>query len=127
MTSTTGEYRKKVKKMVAFLGGRCVKCGTTESLNFDHIDHLTKSFDISQNWGRSWEVLEPELRKCQLLCKLHHLEKSKDEGSLSKGWTNQPRQTHGTVWSYSKYKCRCHRCKEAKAEANKKQRKPNSV
>lgn len=125
MASTMSEYRLKMLEIFRYLGGHCVKCGSTEQLHVDHIDHLTKSFTISENWGRSWETLEPELNKCQLLCKEHHLEKSKEEGSLAKGWTNQPRQTHGTVWSYSKYRCRCSLCKDAKSQVrrsgNKKQ------
>ena len=122
MASTMKEYQAKMEKVFEYLGGQRVKCGRTEGLHVDHIDHLTKSFTIGENWGRSWDVLEPELKKCQLLCKEHHLEKSKKEGSLAKGWTNQPRQKHGTAWSYIKYKCRCDDCKAAKkASVEKKQ------
>lgn len=120
MASTMSEYKAKMEKIFEYLGGKCVKCGSTEHLHVDHMDHLNKSFTISENWGRSWDVLEQELKKCQLLCKDHHLEKSKEEGSFAKGWTNQPRQKHGTAWSYIKYKCRCDDCKAAKARSAKK-------
>lgn len=123
MTSTMSEYKKKMEKIFDYLGGCCVKCGSNEQLHVDHVDHLTKSFTIGENWSRSWDTLEPELKKCQLLCKEHHLEKSKEEGSLAKGWTNQPRQIHGTVHSYIKYKCRCAECKKAKSLAMKKEYK----
>ena len=123
MASTMSEYQVRMRKIFDYLGARCVRCSCTENLHIDHINHLTKSFTIGENWSRSWDVLEPELKKCQLLCREHHLEKSKKEGSLAKGWTNQPRQKHGTVWSYIKYKCRCDDCKRAKAQASKKQYK----
>ena len=121
MTSTMSEYKTKMEKIFDYFGGKCVKCGSIENLHIDHINHLTKSFTISENWSHSWEVLEPELKKCQLLCKKHHLEKSKEEGSLAKSWKSQPNQIHGTVWSYTKYKCRCTDCKKAKSDAMKKQ------
>ena len=121
MPSTMSEYNRKMDKIYEFLGGKCVICGRTESLHVDHIDHTTKSFNIANNWGRAWSHLEPELAKCQLLCAEHHLEKSRSEGSLAKGWTNEPRQVHGTLHSYTKYKCRCDGCKKAKSVAMKRQ------
>ena len=56
------------------LGNKCVKCGTTKNLQFDHIDPKTKCFNV--NPQDSWEKTLPELYKCQLLCKLCHLEKT---------------------------------------------------
>lgn len=114
MTSTMSEYRKKMQRIFDHLGSKCVTCGSTTQLHVDHIDHMNKSFTIANSWGLSWDKLIVELAKCQLLCKICHLTKSKAEGSLAKGWTNEPRQKHGTVWSYSKYKCRCDLCKAAK-------------
>lgn len=123
MASTMSEYKARMEKIFAHLGGKCVKCGSSENLHVDHTNHFTKSFTIGENWSRSWDVLELELKKCQLLCREHHLEKSKEEGSLAKGWSNQPRQAHGTVWSYNRYKCRCNLCKDAKSKAMKQQYK----
>lgn len=119
MPSTMSEYKLKMKKIFNYLGGRCTECGSKTDLQVDHINHLEKGFTISSNWGRKWDVLEVELKKCQLLCKDHHLGKSKREGSLAKGWTNEPRQKHGTVWSYAKYGCRCEECKLAKSNERK--------
>lgn len=84
MASTMTEYRRRRKKILEYLGSKCADCGKTSTLQVDHTDHLTKGFDISKNWSRSWDILEPELDKCQLLCKKCHLSKSKDEGSLNK-------------------------------------------
>lgn len=117
------EYISKIKKIHDYLGGKCVSCGSTENLQIDHIDHTSKLFSIANHWGRSWEFLKPEIAKCQLLCKDCHLIKSKEEGSLAKGWTNQPKYKHGTVRMYSHYKCRCDECKLAKSLARKRERR----
>ena len=61
------------------LGGKCVKCGCTETLEFDHIDPSTKSFNIAAGYTKPKEVLLEELAKCQLLCNKCHIEKSKKD------------------------------------------------
>jgi 5-methylcytosine-specific restriction endonuclease McrA len=58
------------------LGGRCVKCGSSERLEFDHIDPSEKSFTIGKLFGRKRiETLKEEVSKCQLLCKPCHIKK----------------------------------------------------
>ena len=62
------------------LGGQCVSCGTTDNLEFDHINPLDKSLDIThkltlKNAYQLEEVLE-ELNKCQLLCEQCHKNKT---------------------------------------------------
>jgi hypothetical protein len=113
MTSKISDYKKRRKEMLQYLGGQCKHCKCLDNLQFDHIDHSLKSFDISAKWSTHWDLLIKELDKCQLLCKTCHKEKTKQEKSWSKSWTTQPRQKHGTVWSYAKYKCRCELCKAA--------------
>lgn len=120
MPSTMSEYQEKKERMISYLGGYCKECGTTDHLQIDHVDHTQKSFTVTENWGRSWSILQPELDKCQLLCKTCHLKKSIAEGSLAKGWSNQPRIKHGTTWTYNKHKCRCDLCTEAKKASYKK-------
>lgn len=61
------------------LGGKCVECGSTEALEFDHIDPSTKSFNISAGYHKPKEVLENELSKCQILCNKCHIQKSKKD------------------------------------------------
>jgi hypothetical protein len=86
------------------LGGKCVHCGSTERLEFDHIDPTTKVAAIGRLWVKSAAIFEAELKKCQLLCKSCHLAKSRAYGELSRG------ATHGS-WSYVKVKkCRCDIC-----------------
>ena len=65
--------------LIEKLGGKCIECGNTEALEFDHIDPSTKSFNISAGYHKPKEVLEEELSKCQLLCNKCHIEKSKKD------------------------------------------------
>lgn len=60
---------------IAHLGGRCQKCGYNRcvvALEFHHLDGLDKDFDISSK--TSWATIEPELKKCVLLCSNCHRE-----------------------------------------------------
>lgn len=41
-------------------------------LEFDHIDPATKSYNISEMGGYSWEVIQTEVDKCRVLCKVCH-------------------------------------------------------
>lgn len=53
----------------------CWVCGkTTGRLEFDHIDPSTKEFTISTYV--SLERLWPEMEKCHVLCKEHHIIKT---------------------------------------------------
>jgi hypothetical protein len=111
------EYQQKKKKIHDYLGSGCVVCGTSKNLHIDHIDASTKCFTILTNWAYSWSILEPELKKCQLLCKTHHLEKSISCGDLiSGGWNKINHPSHGTSIMYGKYKCRCGDCKQWKKD-----------
>lgn len=60
------------KHLIDMMGGKCSGCGTTENLQFDHLDRTTKSFNISRNLAAKIEKLEEEAKKCQLLCKDCH-------------------------------------------------------
>lgn len=52
----------------------CVKCGSVENLNLDHIDPATK---VTHNiWSWKKERREAEISKCQVLCFNCHAEKS---------------------------------------------------
>lgn len=51
-----------------FLGGKCVWCGTTENLEFDHIDDSKKEHNVGNAVRNTREVFWNEVGKCQLLC-----------------------------------------------------------
>lgn len=63
------------QKAVEYLGGCCKKCGYSKcigALTFHHTAD-SKDFQISDKLGCSWEVLQQELDKCELLCaNCHH-------------------------------------------------------
>ncbi len=91
--------KQRREKFLKLLGNKCVQCGSTENLEFDHIDPKTKLFEIADCGSKSYSSILLELKKCQLLCKLHHKEKT-----LPK---------HGTYSRYKGRKCRCELCKIA--------------
>ncbi len=64
---------------IEYLGGKCVKCGTTHNLQFDHIKRDTKKYTIASRVTNNFTILKEELDKCQLLCAPCHLQKTAKE------------------------------------------------
>jgi hypothetical protein len=64
------------KYLIDMLGGKCVGCGTTKNLQFDHIDRTKKSFCIGKRLASNLEKLIEEANKCQLLCENCHQHKT---------------------------------------------------
>lgn len=102
-------YRKRMAKAIQELGGKCVICGKTEELQFDHKDKKTKSLTLGKMWSVSELKFQEELKKCQLLCRKCHEEKTREELGRKSA-----RETHGTLSSY-RY-CRCPECVKAKTD-----------
>ena len=98
-------YHARKADAIRLLGGRCAICGSAEKLEVDHIDPARKSFPISKLWSVSKERFYAELGKCQLLCKPHHIEKTRREQSVE----------HGGGAS-GKKNCPCDPCKAKKAK-----------
>jgi hypothetical protein len=96
---------KRRAEAIEFLGGKCVECGSTEALEFDHIDPSTKTMTIARASSRNAEFFWSEVRKCQLLCTEHHLNKTRDDLGVG----------HGEGAS-GKKNCPCAPCKARKAE-----------
>lgn len=70
------------------IGKSCVDCGTTENLEFDHIDPTTK---WKHNfWSYREEIIQAELEKCVTRCKTHHLEKTLKNKETSKFGEDHP-------------------------------------
>lgn len=116
------EYRKEYYKewfakirqeRIDYLGGQCVKCGSVEKLEFDHIDPSLKEFDISAVCYSIENIID-ELNKCQLLCEDCHLEKTKED-SMTKYCTHGHEMTEeNTYWAVRKSGRRDRRCKECR-------------
>lgn len=64
---------------IAYLGGKCVQCGKTDELEFDHIDPSTKVMTIARASSRNEEFFWKEVDKCQLLCKTHYIDKTRQD------------------------------------------------
>lgn len=112
------EWKKNRKnQLIELLGGKCILCGSTENLEFDHINPKKKTFKIMLNITYPIDRLKKELKNCQLLCHDCHRQKTLEKQEYGK------ESEHGTIWRYKKYKCRCDKCKAAMSEYNKLQRK----
>jgi hypothetical protein len=99
-------------KLIEMLGGCCVRCGTTEDLEFDHIDPATKRFNVCSDLTRAWDELVAETLKTQLLCRPCH---------VAKGAEDRPETPHGRH-RYVYWQCRCEICRAANAAASARQR-----
>lgn len=109
-------YHKRRAEAVAFLGGKCVLCGSVNNLEFDHIDKTTKMFDIAHCWNKPLEVFWTEVKKCQLLCDQHHNFKTIDEKGFKRA-----KGKHGTISTYNY--CHCEQCRAAKNDYCREYRK----
>jgi 5-methylcytosine-specific restriction endonuclease McrA len=104
-------------RAVEQLGGKCILCGSTENLEFDHIDRRTKACSIGKLWTYSEEKLQAELRKCQILCRECHLRKTTAE-KLESG-----QKVHHGGGLTGKKNCYCSLCKPLKVVYNMNYRK----
>lgn len=110
MKKSTASYHTKRKQWIEQMGGKCTKCGSTERLEFDHINPKDKKYNIAKVWHTDNKVL-PELQKCQLLCNSCHIEKTKSD------WKKVERiPKHGSITEYFRFKCRCEDCKKSYSE-----------
>lgn len=99
-------WEERRAKAIEKLGGKCVKCGTSSNLEFDHILPETKKMTIARASSMNEKFFWEEVAKCQLLCKSHHIEKTaKEIGAVGHG--------EGKT---GKRGCKCAPCKERKAE-----------
>lgn len=89
----------------------CVKCGSTEGLEVDHIDRSTKVDHKVWSWAE--KKREEELKKCQVLCHVCHRDKTTAETRALVGpWV------HGSN-AYKASRCRCDICRDANAAYNR--------
>jgi len=68
-------FRQKVADIKLERG--CETCGYSKcaaALDFHHRDKLDKEFTISQAIDLSWERIEAEIEKCDVLCRNCHAE-----------------------------------------------------
>lgn len=111
-TYMKARYHRRRSEAVAAKGGKCIDCGTASSLEFDHDDAASKSYDIGKLFSTASEQkLQDELAKCVLRCTDCHkikTEISGDQGSVGHG--------EGKT---GKRNCLCDLCRPLKNEYNK--------
>lgn len=117
---------KRRAEAVKQLGGKCVKCGSSENLEFDHIDRDSKDpraggHGKGSMWTFSEKRFQAELVKCQLLCHDCHLAKTMTE-NLRLGIA----VLHGGGLT-GKRNCYCSLCKPLKEVYNMGKRKAKQV
>lgn len=93
-------YFEKKDLLLDYLGRECMVCGSSDFIEFDHINPDSKSFSIMARWSAPLEVLLPEIEKCQPLCRDCH--KAKSDRSLV---------DHGEG-TQGKRGCKCYPCRE---------------
>lgn len=102
--ATRRKNRRRI--LMEMAGGQCQTCNSTERLEFDHRDRLTKNFVLSgRHLDKSWTTILLELAKCDLLCHDCHLKRTVQQISVG----------HGEGAS-GKKNCSCTPCKTRKAE-----------
>lgn len=82
-------YKRRREEAIDRLGKTCAECGTTEDLEFDHIEPHLKEVTIARASSFSEKRWQEELSKCQLLCHDCHVTKHASEaqcGSVQKYW-----------------------------------------
>lgn len=90
-------------RAIESLGGKCVDCGSTNNLEFDHINPSTKRITIADSIASDdVESVMTEVQKCQLLCMTCHKKK------------HSARFKHGTLSAYRH--CKCPECVRAHTE-----------
>jgi 5-methylcytosine-specific restriction endonuclease McrA len=109
--------RKRRRRAEKMLGGKCVVCGTKSNLDIDHIDPSTKLLGPERLWTSAEEKFLAEIKKCQLLCRTCHNDKTQRENGLIKN-----KGIHGHPMNYARYGCKCSLCKAAWNAYNKKYR-----
>jgi hypothetical protein len=104
------EYNRKWianRRHMFFCDKHCVRCGSLENLELDHIDPSIKV--DHKIWSLSRIRMDKELSKCQVLCNECHKKKT----AIDKF---RP-ITHGSNSSYTGRGCRCALCKAAHKES----------
>lgn len=104
-------YHRRRAEFVSEWGGKCIDCGTTDSLEFDHADASSKLLDVGKLFTSYTDSkIRAELDKCVLRCTDCHIIKSRSEDWETVG--------HGEGIS-GKRNCPCDLCRTKKSDYNR--------
>lgn len=121
-----GRRAARRKELIKLKGERCARCGSAYELEFNHLDRSDKSFTLSgKGLDKSWDKILAELDKCELLCREHHLEYTRQQHKTGEivPWNSKKDipYEHGTTRTYMEIKCRCVDCVYARKLNRKKE------
>jgi len=109
------EGKKKLRRItwINENGGKCIKCGSIENLEIDHIKPELKLIEIYALWefNSNNKRYIDELKKCQILCRKCHRIKTSDE--------QRKPIIHGTQSGYNIHKCKCELCKNCERKRSR--------
>ena len=89
---STRHYRRRRAFALAYLGGRCERCGESDArlLEVDHAVKRLKRFDpFGPKWAMRFDDWRWELEVCQLLCSACHARRTAKQRAAR----TQPRKT----------------------------------
>lgn len=89
-----------------FDGRKCVKCGSANTLELDHIDPTKKLHHTIWTWSAARR--DAEIAKCQILCHACHRAKTIAQMPITHG---HKAYRHGTMAMYFNHKCKCGLCR----------------
>ncbi len=98
-------YHTRRQRAIEQLGGKCVDCGSTTELEFDHTVREDKLFDSKRWMNVSLEKFQAEIEKCVLRCAPCHRIRTSEQLGVE----------HGGGIS-GKRNCKCEPCRERKRE-----------
>lgn len=115
--------RQRRATLIEMAGSKCIKCGSTDKLEFDHRERKDKLLTLSgKGLDGAWLKILIELDKCDLLCRRHHLEKTLAVDERSPAWNKGVTRLgevipeHGHEVRYVNG-CRCDPCRQARYDA----------
>lgn len=75
---TLRKRHERKKELVKMAGGKCIVCGYDKcirAMTFHHRDPTTKKFELNMSTlNKTWNLIEEEFKKCDLLCIRCHTE-----------------------------------------------------
>lgn len=69
-------WERRRARGIELLGGKCIECASTETLEFDHLNRETKSFTLAKQTSCSEARFLTELAKCVLRCSQCHIRRT---------------------------------------------------
>lgn len=113
-------FRQRRRALVyEVLGYVCARCGVGGVLEADHIDPATKAFTIADRLQVREDVFLAELAKCQHLCKPCHIEKTRQEQSVTECAYGHSLEGDNLVARSGTNRVRCRTCKNRTSRESK--------